>query len=355
MRSHSFPWLLAVTTPLCLGLHAAAQDVTANAMFLNIANVTVADPPFAPQIHSTPAFQSVAQGSEWLVDMPGTRVNANARIHHAEANPDRAALHATFTANVPAHLPPVLNECRVDTSVRFLWQVTTNGRGVLTLRGRALAFDSHERMYVSALVLSPSGYHYWWLDRPVLTNDTFEVMLPITDAAFSVEVAFSGFTQPEWSSTAGALSAAIDLEFRRTTPSFSAYGTGCSGMAGAPTLSSRNPPRLGVPFDLEFASLPGSSWNVVWGLAGFARDTWAGNPLPFDLAPMGMPGCPLLVDPLATMLIPNLGGTAIWTMTVPDRLEFAGGVFFVQGMVLEPGVNAAGATISNAGEIHVGL
>ncbi len=33
----------------------------------------------------------------------------------------------------------------------------------------------------------------------------------------------------------------------------------------------------------------------------------------------------------------------------------SGGMFFVQGMVLEPGVNAFGAVMSNAGEGRMGI
>ena len=355
MRSLLFRSWLTTGLVLITPVTAIAQDVMSTATFLNIANVTVSDPPAVAQTSNTPAFAEVAAGSTWLVDVPGSRVSARAEIIHAPAQPDVASLTASFVADVPVRLPAEPNECRVDGSVRMLWQVTTHGHGVLTLRGNAGAGGMHEQMRVSALLMSASGYQFWLLDQPMMATGEFSAMLAVTDAVFAVEIAFSGFTRPLTSDVVGHVQAGIELAFTRTVPGFQPFGVGCAGNTGVPNLTAGAMPMLGASFPVVLDNLPVSSWNVAWGMAGFGRTTWAGNPLPFDLQPLGMPGCLLAIDPLEATLMDNLGGNATWTIPIPNRLDFAGGVFYVQGMVLDPGVNPAGAVISNAGEVRVGL
>lgn len=355
MRSLLFrPW---ITAGLVLGTPGAAfaQDVMSTATFLNIANVTVADPPAALRVSNTAAFTELSAGNTWLVDLPGTRVSTRAEIVHAVAQSEVARLTASFVADVPVRLPAEPNDCRVDGSVRMLWQVTTNGHGVLTLRGSAGVGGMHEQLRVSALLMSPSGYRFWLLDQPLMATGEFSAMLAITDPVFAVEIAFSGYTRPLTSDVVGHVQAGIELAFTRTMPGFQPFGVGCAGTAGAPNLTAGAMPVLGAAFPVVLDSLPVSSWNVGWGMAGFGRKTWAGNPLPFDLQSLGMPGCMLAIDPLAATLVDNLGGHATWSVPIPYQLELAGAVFYVQGMVLDPGVNPAGAVISNAGEVRVGL
>jgi hypothetical protein len=89
-------------------------------------------------------------------------------------------------------------------------------------------------------------------------------------------------------------------------------------------------------------------------LLGFTNASWALGPLPFDLGAFGMPGCQLQVDPAGTLFVAGSGGRAVWTFTVPNRAALLGLQFHNQAGVVDPGANAAGFTVSNAGAGVIG-
>lgn len=139
--------------------------------------------------------------------------------------------------------------------------------------------------------------------------------------------------------------------------SFSTYGTGCPGSAGMPSLAAGpgQVPRIGQNFTIVFANLPKNPISRVMGVAGGSRTRWGSIPLPLTLSPLGMPGCLLLASwdlPLIGMNITN--GTASWTIPIPNDATLNGGTFYVQGIVLEPGVNTFGAVVTNAGSGRMG-
>jgi len=76
--------------------------------------------------------------------------------------------------------------------------------------------------------------------------------------------------------------------------------------------------------------------------------------LPLALLPFGMPGCLLQVDPAITQLLIGSGGSAAWSLNVPNDAGLLGVQFFNQGAAIDPGANAAGVTVSNAGAAVIG-
>lgn len=52
--------------------------------------------------------------------------------------------------------------------------------------------------------------------------------------------------------------------------------------------------------------------------------------------------------PVATVLLSNSGGVADWGIPVPAGAGLDGQAFFVQGAVLTPGWNSAGAVLSDS-------
>ncbi|MCC7065111.1 MAG: hypothetical protein IT456_20040 [Planctomycetes bacterium] len=75
--------------------------------------------------------------------------------------------------------------------------------------------------------------------------------------------------------------------------------------------------------------------------------------LPYDLSPLGMPGCTLFVSAdMVTMLV-NWNGTAVWQMTIPNAPQLVGLPFYLQAGVLDR-VNALGMVTTNAAEVRGG-
>ena len=74
------------------------------------------------------------------------------------------------------------------------------------------------------------------------------------------------------------------------------------------------------------------------------------GPLPFDLTAVGMDGCSMLCDVLASQLrLGATSGTDTFSLAIPNSVNLAGVEFLNQGYALDPGINVLGAINSNAG------
>lgn len=132
---------------------------------------------------------------------------------------------------------------------------------------------------------------------------------------------------------------------------FASFGTGCPGLLGEPTLAGQRP-RLGATFAVTAGALP---YDLTVMAVGFSNTASSGLPLPLPLAGVGMTGCSLLVDPLATAGVAGAGGSAVYNLPIPsDPLLFGYKVYF-QSFPLDPFANAFGFTASHGGEATIGL
>jgi hypothetical protein len=134
--------------------------------------------------------------------------------------------------------------------------------------------------------------------------------------------------------------------------SYTAYGAGCPGTLGVPVLAASARPMPGSALRVDVANLPQGIAVMAMGFSDQHSGSFA---LPLDLASSGMPGCRLLADPAATLLLASPGHTATWTLAIPDTPSLASAVFFNQAFVFDPGFNPAGMTASNAGRALIGL
>jgi hypothetical protein len=112
--------------------------------------------------------------------------------------------------------------------------------------------------------------------------------------------------------------------------SWRSFGSGCAGANGVPAMQLVGLPALGSVFALNVQNL-GS--GVAAMLVGFAPQNVSLQPYGFSL------GCNLLVNPVATELLLASGGTAGWSMSVPNLPGLAGLHLFQQ--VLELGTPSA--------------
>lgn len=148
-----------------------------------------------------------------------------------------------------------------------------------------------------------------------------------------------------------------ELDVPVTAPAaFAPFGTGCPSSAGVAQLAAApgSLPFVGTPFTVVLSGLPGSLFHPVFLLSGLSRTVWNGNPLPYDLTSIGMPGCAAWIAPDATELLANQGGTATKTWNLPNAPALVGVEFHTQGAVMDPAANPAWFALSNAGTVHIG-
>ena len=140
-------------------------------------------------------------------------------------------------------------------------------------------------------------------------------------------------------------------------PSWTAYGSGCAGSAGVPTLAPATGqlPRIGLPFTVHVAGVPPGPLRQTFGLLGASRTTWSGVPLPFDLGLIGMPGCMLHVAGELASSLTAVSGVASWAVPLPYDVALIGAKAYQQALIVDPGTNLLGAIVSNAGEMVLGL
>lgn len=164
-------------------------------------------------------------------------------------------------------------------------------------------------------------------------------------------------TPGAWNDVDGATTAPGLIE-RTAAPGsgFSAIGTGCAGALSMPSLDAVFGSQLlvGGRFDLEMTGVAVNPLSVPFGLIGFDDQDWDGRMLPFDLTIIGMTGCSIFIEPEFDQTLPRAGGTAEWSVYVPADNNLIGINVFFQGLVLEPGTNAFGAVLSNAGRATIG-
>ena len=133
--------------------------------------------------------------------------------------------------------------------------------------------------------------------------------------------------------------------------SFVPFGTGCLGSGGVPALAAApgQLPWIASTFTMDFTNLPNPGVGLMLGFLGLSA-----FPFPVPLAAIGMPGCSALIDPLFAAGLSTSGGTASLLLIIPSSLPLEGMHFFVQGVVLDLGVNPAGMTVTNGADGTIG-
>ncbi|MCC6669892.1 MAG: hypothetical protein IT458_02440 [Planctomycetes bacterium] len=135
---------------------------------------------------------------------------------------------------------------------------------------------------------------------------------------------------------------------------FSTYLAGCMGTQGVPRLGA-DPgmrPWIGERFVLHIDNLPASGPASL--LMGASRTQWGGLTLPFDLTFLGMPSCFLLASGELAFGLVVQRGSANWGLDLPNDTGIVGFRLFQQAIVIDPGANRFGVTVSNGGASVVG-
>ncbi len=84
----------------------------------------------------------------------------------------------------------------------------------------------------------------------------------------------------------------------------------------------------GQPWTLSVGSFPASALTFAVVAIGFGSSTWNGVPLPLPLGAIGLPTCQLLVEPVATSLMPIvpvfLSGYGSLAIAIPNVPSLSG-------------------------------
>jgi hypothetical protein len=126
------------------------------------------------------------------------------------------------------------------------------------------------------------------------------------------------------------------------------FGSGCPGATGLVLLAAHadTRPWLGDTFVREARNLPPASPALL--ATGLSNTSWNGNPLPFPLQALGMPGCWALVSPDVVVAMTTAGTTASVATMIPVNANLLGLRHHDQAVVLDPTANALGVVVSNA-------
>lgn len=113
-------------------------------------------------------------------------------------------------------------------------------------------------------------------------------------------------------------------------PGFSTFGLGCSTTSAVPELQPRTLPALGTTLVVDIVNLPSS--GPVSMLFGVSNKTWPAGPLPLSLDFIGWTGCTLYTSVEALMPVTNAGGSASWSLPVPNVSTLRGAMFYLQAL-----------------------
>ncbi|MGE0144954.1 MAG: hypothetical protein AB7I19_16900 [Planctomycetota bacterium] len=126
-------------------------------------------------------------------------------------------------------------------------------------------------------------------------------------------------------------------------------GPGCSGLSSfLPDIEANlsDIPQIGTTFLADITGMPSGGGGYAV-LLGFRTDFWGAFLLPLDLAAVFMPGCSLYQDVAIATGGAQAGGTATYSLAIPNDTGLLGLSFYNQVVVVDPAANAFGLTVSN--------
>lgn len=131
-------------------------------------------------------------------------------------------------------------------------------------------------------------------------------------------------------------------------------GTGCPGSNNSvPLLNFGGTPEINNMFSINVSgATPNRPALLTFGIS---KTTWGAIRLPFDLAPLGAPGCKLLCS-LESFLTSGTNGSGSGSISfqIPNDRNLVCLGFCNQWLIVDPGANTLGIALSNCGEVTIG-
>ncbi len=129
-------------------------------------------------------------------------------------------------------------------------------------------------------------------------------------------------------------------------------GSGCVGTLGQSLATATSQPTIGGTFSVDFTNCPSNIALIAWGLS---RSNAGGASLPLDLTALGYTNCNLRVSTdIAILAAFSATPTITWSTGIPNDPFLVGVPFYNQALVLDPALNAGGASMSDATSAVVG-
>lgn len=133
------------------------------------------------------------------------------------------------------------------------------------------------------------------------------------------------------------------------------FGTPCANAGVTSVSSSGGTADYTIGSTVNFWSGSGQPNVSVLHTVGLSATDWNGLPLPFDFAPLGAPGCNLLVGAsVMTGFARNANGTVNRQITIPNSPALGNLTFYAQWANLDPAANAMGLSLTEATAITIG-
>lgn len=138
------------------------------------------------------------------------------------------------------------------------------------------------------------------------------------------------------------------------TATYSVQGQACPGSNGkTPVISNQGLPQLGVTFRITLADAAASV--TAYMTVGDSTTQWGSFRLPYEMTPLGAPGCRIYANSIHTFQLTTRGtGTASCPLTVPNNPVLIGVKFFNQFLVMDAAANPLGMVTTACGAGTIG-
>ena len=308
---------------------------------------TYIDPPFA---NTDTRFLQIYRGSRtggflarwigWRMDSTEPNVQkgcwVNLEIKMGGSNNDPDTLDSTFANNYSSKLPPVTVFSRKMVSLPDLVPGTFDPRkfDVKIPLEKPFRFDPAKapNFFVEVLVGTNSWNHYiyYWMDG----DTSYSRPYPISSLVGLYRNSSSGYRQWGYGLVTGF---GVETAFPFVRPEIR-LSDGWLGLPQRCALSGAAPRTAAILFN------------------GTKNKTWGGLSLPFDLTPLGAPGCRILCSALVALpALTGITGKASFQWNIPRMPSMVGGIFYHQWLVLDRKANGLGLVTSNGAKNKLGL
>lgn len=132
---------------------------------------------------------------------------------------------------------------------------------------------------------------------------------------------------------------------------YTGFATGCPSSLPPAQLIPATLPRIGTTLFVIVNHMP---VNVGLMLTGMSNTASPFGPLPFDATPLGLTNCNLYVSPDFLTTLVGGGGSASFSLAIPNNQNLLGAQLYQQPLVFSPLLNPFEAALGNAAALQVG-
>lgn len=129
------------------------------------------------------------------------------------------------------------------------------------------------------------------------------------------------------------------------------FGPGCPSSLGVSQLIPATLPRIGQTLFVIVNNMP---VNLGLMLTGTSSVVSGFGPLPLNMTPFGITNCTLRVSPDFLTTLTGGGGSASYSLAIPNLVSILGAQFWQQPFVFDPPLNPFGGALGDAAALQIG-